>query len=169
MTNPSSLSLNPSFYTWDQSEEETLKSIVFKIGDYFCALPIDAVLQVTETPSELQSHIKGLSLVMHENRTIMLLNLHQKLSYQLQSGESFTAEFLILTQTRQGELCGIPVDTLPNMMELPMDGIQPLPRVYRQTNIYNLARFVSFVQFEENQQKQAIYLLDVDEALQVLS
>jgi len=169
MTNNKSVSLNTSFAGWDESVGETVRVIVFQIGNYVCALPINAVLQVTETPSELQQHLQGLSLVWHENRTIMLLNLHEKLSAQLRSGESITAEFLILTQTRQGELCGIPVDQLPTMMELPMEGIQPLPRVYRQTYVYNLARFVSFVQFEENQQKQAIYLLDVDEALKVLS
>lgn len=147
--------------------QETLRVIVFTLGDYYFALPINAILQVTETPSEITQHFEGLGLVMLENKSIMLLNLHSQLSYQTESSRQ--GEFLILTQTRQGDLCGIPVDALPNMMELSADLVQPLPKAYRQTNLYGIAPFVTFVQFEGKEQKEAIYLLDVDAAVNFLS
>lgn len=172
MNNPSALSPNPLFSSSNQekkSQKEPLRVIVFELGDYWFALPINAILQVTKSPPELSEHLAGLGLVMLENQSIMLLNLHEKLSSQHSSEQDVQGEFLILTQTRQGELCGIPIDVLPNMMELPFDEIQPLPNAYRQTNLYGVARFVTFIQFEEKQSKDAIYLLDVDEAVRSLS
>ncbi|QDZ41026.1 chemotaxis protein CheW [Euhalothece natronophila Z-M001] len=150
-----------------ETSEKTLRVIVFTLGDYYFSLPINAILQVTETPSEMTQHFEGLGLVMLENKSIMLLNLHPKLAYQSQPSQK--GEFLILTQTRQGDLCGIPVDSLPNMMELSADFIQPLPKAYRQTNLYDVAPFVTFVQFEGKEEKEAIYLLDVDAAVNFLS
>lgn len=172
MNNPSALSSNPLFRSANQdktSQKETLRVIVFELGNYWFALPINAILQVTRSPQELSQHLAGLGLVMLENQSIMLLNLHQKLSLKNSAETEINGEFLILTKTRQDELCGIPVDILPNMMELPCDEIQPLPKAYRQTNLYGIARFVTFIQFEEKQQKEAIYLLDVDGAVHFLS
>ncbi|PSO50451.1 MAG: hypothetical protein BRC33_03175 [Cyanobacteria bacterium SW_9_44_58] len=165
MNHPSALSSNPLFRSSDQqkqSQKEPLRVIVFEVGDYWFALPINAILQVTTSPPELSRHLAGLGLVMLENQSIMLLNLHEKLSSQQDSKPDIQGEFLILTQTRQEELCGIPIDVLPNMMELPIDEIQPLPKAYRQTNLYGVARFVAFIQFEGKTSKEAIYLLDVD-------
>ncbi|MFB6274589.1 MAG: chemotaxis protein CheW [Halothece sp.] len=172
MNNPSALSPHPLFSSSNQekkSQKEPLRVIVFELGDHWFALPINAILQVTKSPPELSEHLAGLGLVMLENQSIMLLNLHEKLSSQQSSKQDIQGEFLILTQTRQGELCGIPIDVLPNMMELPFDEIQPLPKAYRQTNLYGVARFVTFIEFEEKQSKDAIYLLDVDEAVRSLS
>lgn len=148
--------------------QDTLRVIVFRLGDYLFALPINAVLQVTESPSEITQHFESFGLVMLENQSIMLLNLHNKLSFQDQTRQEVKGEFLILTQTREGELCGIPVDVLPNMMELPHQDIQPLPQAYRKSNLYGLARFVTFVELEGKEKKESIYLLDVDEAVRFL-
>ncbi len=165
---PSSV-LSSASSSVNEENNDVLRVIVFALGDYFFALPINAVLQVIESPPELTQEFEGFGLVMLEKQSITLLNLHRHLRYKTQSDSKITADFLILTQTRQGEFCGIPVQTLPNMMELPYDEIQPLPSVYRQTNLYGIARFVTFVQFEDKQQKEGIYLLDVDEALRFLS
>ena len=151
-------------------EKETIRVIVFTLGDYYFALPIYAIIQVTESPPELIHHLDGLGLVMLENQSIILLNLHQKLSLNSSnSAKAIRGDFLLLTQTPQGELCGIPLDTLPNMMELSYEQVQPVPKAYRATNLYGLARFVTFVSLEENQQKQAIYFLDVEQAVRFLS
>lgn len=166
-TRSSNLALATSPVT--EENEELLRVIVFSLGDYFFALPINAVLQVIESPPELTQHFEGFGLVMLEKQSITLLNLHHHLRYKTESNPSIAADFLILTQTRQGEFCGIPIYSLPNMMELPYDEIQPLPSVYRQTNLYGLARFVTFVKFENKLQKDGIYLLDIDEALRFLS
>ncbi|AFZ42703.1 CheW domain protein [Halothece sp. PCC 7418] len=171
MNNLSTLSHNFNFSSSDLNEEnqELLRVIVFPLGDYFFALPINAVLQVIESPPELTQHFEGFGLVMLEKQSITLLNLHRHLRYKTEADPQQTADFLILTQSRQGEFCGIPIYSLPNMMELPYDEIQPLPTVYRQTNLYGIARFVTFVKFEEQEKKEGIYLLDVDEALRFLS
>ena len=148
--------------------QQTLRVIVFQLGDYFFALPINAILQVIESPRELKKHLDGLGLVMIDYQSIMLLNLHKSLTSN-PSLVSLQGEFLVLTQTRQRELCGIPVDILPNMMELSYQQFQTLPQAYRQTNLYGLAKFVTFVQMEDKEEKDPIYLLDVDEAVRFLS
>ncbi len=151
-------------------EKETIRIIVFTLGEYYFALPINAIVQVTESPQELIQHLDGLGLVMLENQSIILLNLHQKLSPNsgLSSSE-VKGDFLILTQTPQGELCGIPLDTLPNMMELSYEQVQPLPKAYQSKNLYGLARFVTFVSLVENQPQKPIYFLDVEQAVRFLS
>jgi chemotaxis signal transduction protein len=164
-TMTSSLSRNTT--TNPEINEDSLRVIVFTLGDYYFALPINAIIQVTRSPQEFKQHLEGLGLVTLEGQSILLLNLHHNLSSQ--SSPQVRGEFLILTQTRQGQMCGIPIDVLPNLMEFPYQGIQPLPQAYRQTNLFGLARFVAFVQFEEKPEKNAIYLLDVDEAVRFLS
>ena len=154
--------------TTRELSQETLRVIVFTLGDYDFALPINAIIQVTESPPELIQHFDGFGLVMLENRSIMLLNLHHKLRVKTDVSETVKGEFLILTQTRQGDLCGIPIDILPNMMEFSYSEIQPLPPAYSQTNLYGMARFVTFIQREEKQQKDPIYLLDIDQAVRFL-
>jgi len=145
-------------------EKETIRVIVFTLGDYYFALPIHAIIQVTESPPELIQHLDGLGLVMLENQSIILLNLHKKLSPSANAvSKEVRGDFLVLTQTPNGELCGIPLDTLPNMMELSHDQVQPLPTAYRATNLYGLARFVSFVSMEGNEKKRAVYFLDIEQ------
>lgn len=155
--------------------EETIRAIIFPIAKYKFSLPIAAVVQVTKSPPKLNNLFGGLGLVMYENRPLMLLNLHQKLAGTASerltaNGNSSPASepFLILTQTNKGEFCGIPVTEIPNMVDLPRSCIQTLPDSYRHQTLFSLARFVAFWQASEQEEKQPVYLLDVNQALSFL-
>ncbi len=164
--------------------EPTLRTIAFTIAGYRFALPIAAVLQVGACPSQLGIADRTLGLVIYEDRTILLLNLRAKLAQLELPGVVGSAAaaldnraalaatpqpYLILTRTQRGELCGVLVDELPAMLELPRRDIQPIPKSYRQSHLAGLARFVALWQPQSQAEKTAIYLLDVDQAIERLS
>jgi chemotaxis signal transduction protein len=150
---------------------ESIKVIVFPIANYLFALPMTAILKVSHCPPLVGENLSEIGLVHLENRTITLLNLHQKLTAARQSlaGKKFkkvpetSGQFLILTQASRGEVCGIPIDKLPDMMDLPLGTIELLPESYQQTNLLGLANYVAVLQSEEK--KLAIFLLDLEQAL----
>jgi hypothetical protein len=91
-------------------------------------------------------------------QTATIINLHQRLAPQNSSNSTIQKRFLILTQTYQHELCGIPIETPPTMLDLPLDKIQPLPSSYRQGDaLGSLASHVAVLPESEGSHK--IFLL----------
>ena len=150
---------------------QSIKVITFPIANYLFALPMSTILKVSHCPSLSSENLSDIGLVNLENRTIALLNLHQKLDSARQVGGTkkikrrakISGQFLILTQSRQGQLCGIPIDKLPDMIDLPLETIEALPESYRQTNLLGIANYVAVLPSEEK--KIAIFLLDLEAAL----
>lgn len=172
-----SISTTPATQT---SSESVLRAIAFTISGCQFALPISSVLQVSQRPPLLGESTGAIGLVMYENQAILLLNLQVKLAQQQLPAVSGGAAlvpptgaepgpYLILTQTQRGELCGLPIDELPVMLELPRAAIQPIPKSYRRAHLHGLARFVALWQPEPEAEKSAVYLLDVEQAIRYLS
>lgn len=184
MTNPHpTLPATPATAT---AAEPTLRTIAFAAAGCRFALPIAAVLQVSACPPRLERHDEAIGLTIYEDRTILLLNLQVKLARrQLPTVEGTAAEpaslaspaartdmpqpHLVLTQTQRGELCGVLVDELPAMLELPRREIQPIPRSYRESQLFGLARFVALWRPSPQADRVAIYLLDIERAIRHLS
>ncbi len=146
-----------------------LKAIVFPVGLYTLALPISLVLKVIPCPPISHRSSNGLGIVNFGDQTITIIDLHFKLAsssqlptngsdQMLQPTQSLTSlldpqsnlitplhdqplkqAFLILSQTRQGELCGIPVATPPAWIEIPKQAIRELPLSYRHSHPLGIA------------------------------
>ena len=138
------------------SEVNLLKVLVFEMANYFFALPINVVFKVINCPPVTENEDGSLGIADFEGQTITVINLAQKLSRNLAT-QHIQKRFLILSQTSQGELCGIPLDQSPALIELPMDNIRPLPLSARQVKPLSIATHVAILPKPEGSLK--IFLL----------
>jgi chemotaxis signal transduction protein len=138
-----------------------LKVLVFEMADHFFALPIDVIFKVINCPPITNTAQRGLGIADFEEQTVTVVNLAQRLSPQSRDTQTLQKRFLILTQTRQGELCGIPIDKSPALIELPLENIRPLPLSYRQMNPLSIATHIAVLPESEGSLK--IFLLGMAE------
>lgn len=137
------------------------KFIVFKIADYFFALPISIVLKAINYPQLNNKDLNTTGLVQIGSHTLALLDLHQLLGDRTPHLDRNTP-FLLIVQVVEGELCAIPVDEPPNLVELPNDSIRALPRSYDRNNLLDLVSYGAIL--SEEGKTFTIFLLDINQA-----
>lgn len=116
------------------SDIKLLKVLVFEMANHFFAFPLTVIFKVINCPPITDITDSSLGIADFEGQPVTIVNLAQKLSPQNLTTQQMQKRFLILSQTRRGELCGIPIDKSPALIELPMDNIRPLPLSARQVN-----------------------------------
>jgi len=139
------------------SDVNLLKVLVFEMANHFFALSISAIFKVINCPPVTDTTDSSLGITDFEGQTVTVVNLAQKLSPQNSATQRMQKRFLIVILTRQGELCGIPIDNSPALIELPMDSIRPLPLSVRQVNPLSIATHVAILPKSEGSLK--IFLL----------
>lgn len=127
------------------SQVNLLKVLVFEMANHFFALPITAIFKVINCPPVKETSDTSLGITDFEGRTVTIINLAEKLSDQNQANEQAKKRFLILSQTRQGELCGIAIDKSPALIEIPRNNISPLPLSARQIKPLSIATHVAIL------------------------
>ena len=161
----------------------TFKVIILPIANYLFAIPMSMVVQVRRCPLELRNspvdaeltHL-DIGIDLSEGyRPVLVLNLQLRLEQASASPSAQLATnnyhhtssnldpFLVLTQSRTGELCGLRVDRLPDMLDLPASAVQALPESYRQNNLQGLAKYVAII--PNGEKKMVIYLLELEHLL----
>ncbi len=156
----------------------TFKVIILPIANYLFAIPMSMVLQVRRCPPDLRNSPVDAEPTNLDDRPVLVLNLQLRLeqssasSSQSSSQYAITSrrragspldQFLVLTQSRTGELCGLRVDRLPDMLDLPVSTVQALPESYRQNNLQGLAKYVAII--PKGEKKMVIYLLELEQLL----
>lgn len=136
------------------------KFIVFKITDYFFALPISIVVKAINYPQNNRD-LNSTGLVQIGSHTLALLDLHQLLGDRTPDFTSNTP-FLLIVQVIEGELCAIPVDEPPNLVELSSDSIRALPQSYHHNNLLDLVSYGAIL--SESGKTFTIFLLDINRA-----
>ena len=139
------------------SDVNLLKVLVFEIADYLFALPISVIFKVINCPPITYTAERGLGIADFEEYTVTVVNLAQRLSPQSMDIQTLNNRFLILTQTHQGELCGIAINESPSLIELPLKNIRPLPLSYRQMNPLNIATHLAVL--PESEESRKVFLL----------
>lgn len=122
------------------NDRDSLRVIVFAIADYLFALPAGAVLKVINCPPISSTVESGIGMADLGAQTITILDLRQKIFPQPLEGQVHQdcslvptfQRFLLVTQTRTGEICGIPVDKPPTLIDIPLETVRPVPWSYRQ-------------------------------------
>jgi len=133
------------------------KFIVFKIADYFLALPMSDVLKVVNFP--VGSNLGSMGLVQLGRHMIRVLDLHQQLGSSNISSLANNPPFLLIIRNPQGELCGIAVDDTPNLIELPLEMMYAVPQSYGQSSIMEIVSHT--VVLSEEEVTTTIFLLDL--------
>jgi purine-binding chemotaxis protein CheW len=126
--------INLSLPNIDRVEKNTTSAMVFRVLNYYFALPLEAIIKIITCPAITSPIRDGLGLVEWDRQTITVVDLADKL--QIERTE-FTANktshrFLILTQTTSAQLCGFLIEQSPTLINIPGDSIRSVPLSYRQ-------------------------------------
>ncbi len=135
------------------SDVNLLKVLVFEMANHIFALPISVIFKVIDCPPITETTDSSIGITDFEGQTVTVVNLARKFSSHNCATERMQKRFLILSQTRQGELCGIPIDNSPALIELPVDNIRPLPLYARQVEPLSIATHVAILPKSEGSLK----------------
>lgn len=70
--------------------------------------------------------------------------------------------FLIIAQLQQGQLCAIPLESPPNLVELSRDSIQALPESCTYNDLLKAVSYGAVISDQEN--TFTIFILDINQA-----
>ncbi|MBN4002804.1 chemotaxis protein CheW [Nostoc sp. LPT] len=156
------------------SERDSLRVLVFAIADYLFALPVGAVLKVMACPPISSSTVEsGIGMVDLGTQTITIVDLRQKFIPQVQAQQAHqvlsavdtSGRFLLLTQTRTGEICGIPVDKPPALIDIPLSAVRPVPWSYRQVAELSCVSHMAVLSVAPNEEPLKVLLLGMSQIL----
>lgn len=151
------------------STVDVCRAVVFSISGYLLALPVAAVVRVTQRCSAQGSTLDHSGIVYLDNQPLVLLELHTLLPRQQASGQTtltnrHPGSFLVVAQLESTMPCAIAVDEPPTLMELPLSAVRCLPRSYQQS-LRGITQHV--VMLPQLDRTVSILLLDLQQAMQV--
>lgn len=137
------------------------KAALFKIAEHWLALPATTILKII--PASALANDQTSKLTVWDNQPLVRLDLHQLLARTAPpSPLDDSRPYIMIVWSQTGECCGIPVDELPVLQDLPLSKAQVLPAHYRQS-IYGIAKYLVI---QPNQGVNFnILLLDLQQAL----
>ncbi len=155
------------------SERDSLRVVVFAIADYLFALPVGAVLKVMACPPIRSTVESGIGMVDLGAQTITIVDLRQKFIQQVQGQQAHqvpsavdtSGRFLLLTQTRTGEICGIPVDKPPALIDIPLEAVRPVPWSYRQVAELSCVSHMAVLPVAPNEEPLKVLLFGMSQIL----
>ena len=145
----------------------TLRVVTFAIADYRLALPMSSVLRVVNCPPQFSQGAGKIEFVHLGQHSIMVLNLHQRLTLRRREPCLNQGQFLIVTPAVRQELCAIRVDRPPDVLDLPTQFMRQLPDAYRQGHPLSIASHVAVL--PEEPDAASIFILDMPRTVQILT
>ncbi|MEE3716101.1 chemotaxis protein CheW [Tumidithrix elongata RA019] len=135
-------------------KEATLKILTFPLGNLFLAVKLEGVKKVIPVPAIAKSGNKLLGITNFEDQEIIVVDLHQRI---LNASNAIASRYLIVIQSELQALYGIPVISLPEMLEVPISTIHPIPDDYRNHDTLGIADRVT--QISVMDKTRTIFLL----------
>jgi chemotaxis signal transduction protein len=108
------------------------------------ALPLEAIVKIIRCP-DLGAFKRGISITEIEGRTVTVVDLCYRLAPE-RPADKADRQFLMLLQTHGGDLCGIPVAKFPELLDLAVTTVRPIPSVYRQVNDIRFASHMAMLE-----------------------
>ena len=140
------------------------KFIVFKIADYHLALPMSDVIKVVNCSPMVSNGLQKMGVIQLGHHMIRVVDLHEQLSSGGSDDLPNDPPFLVIIRGSGGELCGIPVEKPPNLVELPLEMMRSFPKSDQYDKpALNLVSHAAVVS-QENV-TTTIFLLDVKQVL----
>jgi chemotaxis signal transduction protein len=157
----------PQFPTSANSSAATLRVVTFAIADYQLALPMSVVLRVVNCPPQFSQGTGKVEFVHLGQHSLMILNLHSRLTLNRNQPRIAQGKFLIVTQAVDQELCAIRVDTPPDVLEFPKHVMRQLPDAYQQGHPLSIASHVAVLPEDPNAAR--IFILNMPRTVQLLT
>lgn len=150
-------------HSQSQKTINSQKVIVFGMGNVNLALPINTVYKVLNQIPIYGSGLNGVGIAHIGDREVTVVDLHQQLFQSNNVTEESKKSYLIVIKNTQNDLYGIPVASVPTLMEIPQSTIRVLPEAYRNADVFGFATHVAVI--AEVEPPMTIFLLDVDQLL----
>jgi purine-binding chemotaxis protein CheW len=148
----------------NQKKEETLKFIIFSMGDLNLALGIDSVVRIIPLPKIHRSGDKLLGITTYEDQEVLVIDLYKRI-YGIEA--NITQGFLVILGG-QSSLYGITIASLPNVQDIPVQSLQPVPTEYRDRDTLGISSHMMQVSIKKSD-PQTVFLLDVELLLKMAS
>ncbi|MEM9246135.1 MAG: chemotaxis protein CheW, partial [Cyanobacteria bacterium P01_F01_bin.153] len=129
-------------------QSDRFRIIAFSIGGYTLALPMTAIAKVIHCPPLNTPGLGQTGLIHLDQQIIRVLNLHilAESSIDTSSHSDSEPRFLVVTRQSNGNLCGIPVDAPPDLLEVSRSQVHTIPNIPNQNPILSLAQFAAVVE-----------------------
>lgn len=141
---------------------EGVRAICFSVNQCLLALPVSAIAKVTHCPPIQGSDLARVQLVHVDQQIVRILNLHALLADRTQSADLSDGQFLIIARSPSGELCGIPADLPPDLIEISRDAIRTLPQDVGDTPLARVSTAIALLPPAEN--PRTVFLLNLARA-----
>lgn len=138
----------------------SMKILVFGIGNVKLALPIETISKILKQTTVYGVGLNGVGIAHIGDREVTVVDLHEQLFQSSLINAASQASYLIVAQSSQGELYGIPVTAVPVLREVPLSSIRVLPPSYRDADIISSATHVCHI--EQAEAPLTIFMLDVN-------
>jgi chemotaxis signal transduction protein len=143
-------------------QETMVQILVAPFKHLQMAVKLESVRKVIRTPEIFKSGEKPFGIAHFEENEVMIVDLYQKI-YARSNPES--EGYLIILQSDDYQLYGVPVTMLPTMKVISSALLRPLPSDYRDRDALGIASHV--VTITQNSQTQTIFLLDLQLLLRI--
>ncbi len=141
----------------NQKKEEKLKFIIFSMGSLNLAMGIDSVIRIIPLPTIHRSGDKLLGITVYEDQEVLVIDLYKRI-YGKEI--KITNGFLVIF-AGQYSLYGITIASLPNIQDVPVQSLQPVPKEYRDRDTLGISSHMMQVSIKKSD-PQTVFLLDAD-------
>jgi len=141
-----------------QKKEETLKFLIFSMGELNLAMGIDSVIRIIPLPKIYRSGDKLLGIIIYEEQEIVVIDLYKKIYGQ----ESNIAKGFLVIFGGIRSLYGITIATLPNVQDVALSSLQPIPADYRDRDTLGIASHMMQIPIKKFEEPQTVFLLDAE-------
>lgn len=144
----------------DVARVATIKVLVFNINNLNLGVRIETVYKVLNATQIYRRGNNWVGIAHIGDREVTVLDLHQRLFAEDKTNENPADRYLIVIQNKQNELYGIPVETVPALIDLPVSAIRVLPESFRQADSLGIASHVAVLTEADN--SITLFMLDID-------
>jgi purine-binding chemotaxis protein CheW len=139
----------------------TLKVIAFKVNTLHLAVQIDAVHKILRHTSIYSSGLHPVGVAHVDDREVTVLDIQRRLFHTTSINALGESNYLIVIRNTLNELYGIPVETVPTLVDIPLSSLRVLPASYRQADTLSIASHVAIIPQDEH--TLTLFLLSLDE------
>ena len=163
-----------------QQTEATQHLLVFRIRQELFSLPTKSVQKVLPMPNVYgDPQSTGVSVAIYQDKELLVVDVGRRIfretipqplspstsnsSVVPQPKDSKEQRFLLIVQSSQGQLVGLPIDSLPLLRRVPESAFAPLPSGY--TSEANI-QCVSSLMVQSQGDEPPLFLLNPDQLAQ---
>jgi chemotaxis signal transduction protein len=156
-------------------DDDSIRTIVFSLADieqtsmaqYLFAMPVEAVDKAIVYPTDRAMLKDGIGMINLGEQTLTIVDLRHK--FTSIDPQQDSSKFLILFHTQSGELCGLPVQDAPVLLDIAPTTIRSIPLAYREVNQLSFVSHMAIVPQEDGAEPLQILLLGLNQPQAQLS